>query len=120
MGWAYARFEEGPYSAANSREEAIAELGGHGGWIGQDRPPTQPEAFWRANDWLDHVSCQDDYSLECAEGWDCSTKEQRRELEEQVRSVMAAWLDRHGLRPRFFLVESAEPVDDLTNNTKPD
>ncbi len=76
-------------------------------WVGKCVPPTQPEQWWDAADWLEHVSCQDSYSGEYAEDWDDSTTEQREELEKEVRAVMASWLDRHKLRPRFFLVEDA-------------
>jgi len=46
-----------------------------------------------------------------AEDWDMSTKEQRAELEREVRSVMAAWLDRHNLRPTFFNVHNSTMVE---------
>lgn len=73
-------------------------------WIGECVPPTQPEDLWSAEDWLEHVSVQDDYAGEWAEDWDGSTGEQRKELEQTVRKAMAEWLDRHELRPRHFNV----------------
>lgn len=73
-------------------------------WIGECVPPIQPEDLWSAEDWLEHVSVQDDYAGEWAEDWDGSTREQRKELEQTVRKVMAEWLDRHKLRPRHFNV----------------
>jgi hypothetical protein len=76
-------------------------------WVGKCVPPPQPESMWRADDWLEHVSCQDSYAGDYAECWDDSTAEQQAELENEVQAVMAAWLDRHKLRPRFFLVEDA-------------
>lgn len=110
MGWAYARHKHGPYYPAATGTAAIEELGGAGGWIGRDRVPIQPEEFFHAEDWLESVSCSDEYNMECADGWDASTQEQREELDEIVRAAMAAWLDRHGLRPRFFVVEKIKRI----------
>lgn len=80
-------------------------------WVGECVPPAQPEDLWNAEDWLEHVSCQDEYCAEWAEDWDQSTREQREELEREVRGVMAAWLDRHGLRPRFWNIENPYKVN---------
>lgn len=77
-------------------------------WVGEIADPSQPESFFNARDWLDHVSEQDDYSMECAEDWDTSNKEQRQELEKRVREVLAEWLDRHKLRPKFWLIKNAK------------
>lgn len=77
-------------------------------WVGEQAAPVQPEEHWDAERWLEHVSCQDEYSSEWAEDWDTSTKEQREELEYAVRKVMAEWLDRHCLRPTFWLIEKAK------------
>ncbi len=109
MSFSYSFDEErfdGDYA---TREEALAEAVAEGSdrpciWVGENVPPTQPEYRWHAEDWLEYVSCQDDYSGEWAEGWDDSTKEQRAELEDQVRQVMADWLDKHKLRPRHYTV----------------
>ena len=108
--FSYSHDEENYHGEFATREEALAEGRASGRvdatvWTGRSVPPTQPEEWWEAEDWLELVSCQDSYSLDCADGWDESTKEQRRELESLVRPIMAAWLDRHGLRPRFWLVE---------------
>lgn len=94
----------------DTREAAIAELGACG-WVGENVPPVQPEDWWEASDWLEHVSCQDDYGGDWAADWDQSTAEQRVELEKEVRAVMAAWLDRHCLRPRFWTITNAERID---------
>lgn len=77
-------------------------------YVGECVAPSQPELWWNAEDWLEHVSCQDEYSNEWAEDWDRSSKAQRTELEAEVRSVMAAWLDRHNLRPMFYNVENVK------------
>lgn len=74
-------------------------------WVGINRPPQPPESVWCADYWIEDVCCQDDYMSDAAEDWDGSTKEQREELEAEVRKVMSAWLDRHELRPRHFCIE---------------
>lgn len=74
-------------------------------WVGVMRAPIQPELYWEAYNWLEHVSVQDEYGSDWADGWDDSSKEQREELEAEIRPILAAWLDRHKLRPRFFMVD---------------
>lgn len=99
---------EGSYETIEEAIEEAANGYAHETfWVGKCVPPTQPEQWWDAADWLEHVSCQDSYGGEYAEDWDDSTTEQREELEKEVRAAMASWLDRHKLRPRFFLVEDA-------------
>ena len=96
----------------DTREEACKEAAascevGTEFWVGECVTPTQPEQCFDVIDWLKRVSCCDEYSMECAEDWDESTKEQREELEGQVREVMAKWLDRHDLRPKFWCITDA-------------
>lgn len=76
-------------------------------YIGKPEKPSQPEEFWFVDEWISHVSEQDDYGGEYAEGWYCGNREQEKELEEQVRPVLAAWLDRHKLRPKHWLINSS-------------
>lgn len=100
-----------------SKEEAVADFkasmdGWLGtGYVGRCVSPIQPDELWDADDWLDDVSQHETYSLECASDW-CSdiTREQKRELEAEVKAVMTSWLDRHKLRPAFFLIEDAEKI----------
>lgn len=103
MKYAVSRDGELYHGEFSSIEEAKTEasLNGWGKYfVGECDVPVQPESWWKY--------------------WDESTKEQREELEEEVRNVMSAWLDRHGLRPRFCNIvnpiefeaatsESAEP-----------
>lgn len=79
--------------------------------MGESHDPSPPESWWDAEDWIEHVLCQDEYSGEWAEGTLSTTKEQREELEAEVRKIMAAWLDRHDLRPKFCKVQNAERVE---------
>ncbi|MGC4033657.1 MAG: hypothetical protein QM754_18385 [Tepidisphaeraceae bacterium] len=76
-------------------------------WVGEVVEPSPPESLWHAEHWLEHVSVQDEYGGDHAEDGDCSTDSQRQELEREVRAVMAAWLDRHDLRPTFHNVTNA-------------
>ncbi len=92
-------------------EEGVAIYEGRPFFIAQVERPPQPEDFFRAEDWLEQVSCQDDYMGDHAEDWDNSTKEDRDELTMEVQAVMAAWLDRHELRPTFWNAASAERID---------
>jgi hypothetical protein len=112
--FSYSFDEEHFHGQFETREDAIAEAVSEsaelGKWfqVGRCVPPTQPENWWSPSDWLEHVSCQDSYGGDYAEDWDESTAEQREELQREVRAVMAAWLDRHELRPRFYLVDQIQ------------
>jgi len=98
-----------------SKEEAIAEglifYGGEPFYVGELEEPTPPEDLFDCGDWLEHVSCQEDYEGDHAEGWDSSTKEQREELNQEVRQVLSAWLDRHNLRPSFWNIPNGERIE---------
>ncbi len=115
MSFSYSTNEENYFGNYATREEALADaLAGESGstiYIGENIPPIQPEVFWHASDWLEHVSCQDDYYSDFADDWDYSTKEQRAELESEVRQVMAKWLDKHKLRPRHYMVTNITEHD---------
>lgn len=117
--FAYSRDGETFSGDYDSLEEAVFEgLDGTEDstiWAGECVSPTQPEDWWQAVDWLEHVSCQDEYCGDHADDWDGSTKAQREELESLVRPVLAAWLDRHNLRPLHYAITNVaqyELVDD--------
>lgn len=108
--YSMSRDEERYYGKFDTIEEALAEAESNDYgtvWIGIVSPPPAPESRWCAEDWLEDVSCQDEYCGEWAEAWDRSTEKQRQELEDEVRQVMAAWLDRHKLRPTFWNINGA-------------
>lgn len=98
-----------------TKEAAIAEgrecYRGEAFYVGEIEPPTPPEDWFESGDWLETVSCQEDYSGDHAEGWDISSKEQRDELNAEVRKVMADWLDRHNLRPAFWNIPNGERIE---------
>jgi hypothetical protein len=88
--------------------DAVSERGLSSFWVGVKDSPTQPELYWSALDWIDHVSCQDDYNSDFADEWCEATADELNELETSVRAVMTEWLDKHALRPEHFVVR--DPV----------
>lgn len=110
--WSVSTNEENYHGTFDTVEEAIEEGRqmtevGQVYWVAQCLAPTPPEDIWDAEDWLENVWCHEDYSGDWAEGQVSPNKEQCRELEEEVRKVMAAWLDRHGLRPTHWNIDPA-------------
>jgi hypothetical protein len=109
--YSYSTNEENYYGDFSTIREACDEAAASAGvgshfWVGENVPPPDPENSFSISDWLEQVSCQDEYCGDWAAGWDKSTKEQRIELETAVREMVAAWLDRHDLRPKFFNIEN--------------
>lgn len=91
--------------------EAIAEAvatydEGDAFYVGESRPPRQPETFFRAERWLDYVRDQDDYVNDWGGDYDIP-KPLLDDLEQQVQKLIGEWLDKHDQRPKFFLVESS-------------
>lgn len=76
-------------------------------WVGEMHAPAAEE-YVDADLVLDHITCQDEYSLEAADDWPGATKEQRQELTEALQKTVGEWLDRHKLRENFFLVRDAK------------
>ena len=110
MAWAYSTDEEiyhGDFKTAeDAADEAFSDYPEHNTmWVGEKYSPCA-ESYIDADLLIDHVACQDEYSLECAEDWPGASKEQLAELADIVRREFGAWLDRHGLRQRFFLVKN--------------
>jgi hypothetical protein len=111
--FSYSTDGESYYGRFDTFEEAKHEAISEGAkFVGEAIPPPAPEDYFDADDWIEHVSCQDEYSLDCAEDWCRPTKEQLDELNREVRAVMASWLDRHKLRPTFWLIENAVRLRD--------
>ena len=76
-------------------------------WIGACYLPTA-EAYVDADLVIEHITCQDEYYIDAAEDWPHATKEQLAELTRELQQTVGAWLDRHKLRERFFLVRDAK------------
>ena len=105
--WSISRDQE-RYDGLYPTAEAAIEEGSQYAepfWIGQCLDPTQPEDLWDATVWIEDVFSHEDYGGEWAEGHFDPSREQILELEAEVRPVMAAWLDRHGLRPKFWNID---------------
>lgn len=110
--WSISTNEENYNGVFDTEEDAIAEgkASEYGRfWVGKCVTPIQPEAMFQESaieDWLEHhVWGHDDYSGEWAEGHVSPTPEQMDELASQIRPFIAAWLDRHSLRPKFWNID---------------
>lgn len=111
--WGWTRDEESYHGFFDSPEEAAADgLGAKAGIItvGQYREPTAPEDYIDADLIIEHVTCQDEYCIECAEEALHCSKEQEDELTAALRATFAQWLDKHKLRPTFGIVEKTQEV----------
>ena len=88
-------------------EEAVNEYAYESFWLGKCRPPRQPEKFVNVDGMLDGLGDgHEDWGGDWAE-WDWPSSDQIAELQKEFESVMAAWLDRHKLRPRWFCIDEA-------------
>ena len=111
--WAISTDGESYHHQFDTVEDAIAEGKHHGGrfYVGKCVAPEPPENLfdrWSVDRWIDsEVREHDDYSGEWAADAIPATREQQNELAEQIRPVIAAWLDRHKLRPTFWNIEPA-------------
>ena len=113
--WSLSTDQEHYHGTFGSRDEAIAEGRSYYKrfWVGQCVTPTQPEEIWDASNWLETVWCHEDYQGDWAEGQVSPSKEQLHELSAQVTPVIAAWLDRHNLRPKHFVI-NYQSVEEIT------
>lgn len=110
--WSISHDEESFFGVFSSAEEAITEGRKHGErkfWIGQCVSPTPPENLFCENcieSWINNVVLEhNDYLGEWAEGALETTRKQREELANLIQPVIAAWLDRHNLRPTHFNID---------------
>ena len=114
--WGYTHDEEMYHGCYDTPEEA-AEEGALGDGdcdyetvtVGQYRAP-EVLAYVDADHVLEHITCQDDYCHDFADGaLDC-TKEKKAELTEALQETVRLWLDRHDLWPRFGLVDEIRKI----------
>lgn len=110
--WAISTNEEDYSGCFGSEDEAIAEGKANEYsrfFVGKCVKPAQPEVLFDGDaveDWLkDHVWQHEDYCHDWADGQVNPNRKQLEDLAERIRPVIAEWLDRHGLRPRFFLID---------------
>ena len=112
--WSISADEEEYHDTYPTMEAAI-EAGKAAGfdrfWVGQCVMPAQPEALfdrWAIESWLEYrVWDHPDYAGEWAQGAVSATRDQCEELAEQIRPLIAAWLDRHKLRPTHWNIDPA-------------
>ena len=117
--WAWSEHEDGYWNVCDSREEAIEEgrevLGGGSFYIGRRSPPAQPEQILDLDmrDVLDRTADDCGHEDWCIEGceWPLPSRELFHALNADVRNVLAAWLDKHDLRPKWFVIADAERIN---------
>lgn len=109
--WGYSSDEELYHGIFDTRDEAIIEAGEtRPAWVGRYRDPIAAEKCVDGEDLIEKVLCQDDYAGEWAEGeLDCN-REQINDLTEAIAKTFGEWIDRHGLRPSFGIIEHAEKI----------
>lgn len=111
--WSISTNEENYHGTFDTVEEAIEEGKQYGDtfWVGQCVSPTQPEDLfdgWSIESWIENsVYEHDDYLGDWAEDAVDASKEQREELAAEIRPLIAAWLDRHKLRPTHWNIDPA-------------
>lgn len=109
--WSYSTDGEVYHSAHLTKAQAIAAGSWYDGpyYVGQCVDPIPPEDLFTEHDvenWIDgSVRCHDDYAGEWAEDAMRTTGKQREELAAEIRPLIAAWLDRHKLRPTFWNID---------------
>lgn len=110
--WSISTNEEEYHGVFDSMEDAIAEgkASKYGSfYVGQCVSPVQPEVLFTGDaveDWLErHVWSHDEYSHDWAEGHVCPTSDEMAELADEIRPLIAAWLDRCKLRPTFWNID---------------
>lgn len=110
--WSISTNEEDYCDCFDSEEDAIAEgrANEEGSFfVGKCIAPAQPEVLFDAcavKNWIQICVWQHpDYSHDFADGQVNPDRQQREELAEKIRPIIAEWLDRHRLRPTFFLID---------------
>jgi len=107
--WGISRDGDHYHVAGETRDKALEEAD-VGDYVGRFRDPIQPEDTLHARDILDNVLCQDDYCGDWAEGCLDPTLADLEELETAMSKVFGDWIDRHGLRPTFGIIDNPEQV----------
>lgn len=113
--WSYSTNEENYAGECDTREEAIAELFAENpdsdhGWIGRC-VPFRAEWYIHADDVIEQITCQDECSIDAAQGWPHTTKEELQDLTDSLRAAFCAWMDRTDNRPNFYTIDDVERVE---------
>ena len=117
--WSISYNEEHYFGQYETLEEAIAEARANNcRVVGQCVDPPQPETLfdrYSVQMWLDSsVWGHDEYQHDWAGGEVNPTNEQMDELASEIQPIIAAWLDRHKLRPKFWNIDpdTVQQIDD--------
>ena len=117
--WAWTVDEEHYDGPFDTWEEAAQEAGtpGETVLVGQCRAPGTVE-YIDAALLIDRILEHDDYGMDCAEHSLSYSQTQLDELTTTIRAAFTAWMDKHGLRPNFFVVDSSKTVEVPALTTK--
>lgn len=118
--WAYSSNEEDFTGLFASPEEAAAvgfdeDEDATRLWIGR-AVPYEPETHLHGEDVIDMITRDSEEELlqDAAYGWPHASRDKVADLTQRLRDAFVAWMDAHGLRPRFF------SVDDVRQVTRPE
>ena len=108
--WSISRDEENYFGTFETYEQALAAAAEYEScFVGQCVAPIAPEDLFDGDvlrGWIDHYVLQhDDYLGEWAQSAILATPAQHNELAAEMRPLIAAWLDRHGLRPTHWNID---------------
>jgi hypothetical protein len=108
--FSYSHNEEHYTGEFATRELAIAEARAEGlskFWTGENRPPDVMFGI-DGQDVIEQICQLEDFYIEQAEDWPEASKEQVDELTEGLRKTFKAWMEKHNLTPKFWLVEDVQ------------
>lgn len=111
--YSYSVDEEHYTGRFSSREEAIEEARADRFdpfWTARNREPEMNLGYLFSADRIIKkiVEGEEDFYLECAEGWPDCTPEQESELTAALENAFNGWMDRHRLRPDFWIAEDVQ------------
>ncbi len=109
--FAYSHDGETYYGQYETREAVIAAAQKDGAaWIGECVTP-DPASFIDGGSVLERIVDDSDYYDNPAFGdWPNATKEQEADLTARLQAAFNEWMDAHGLRPTFYLIENPQRV----------
>ncbi len=112
--WAYGMDMDAFLERVDTEEEAWAkgveyatESGQKAFYVGRARDPYSPETFIAVELLEEHVQIQDDYSGDCAEGWQI---ESRAEAQHELELFLTEWFEKWGAKPSWFMVDDIKTI----------
>ncbi len=104
--WGVSRDEELYRGDYLTRADAIAACDPNGStWVGQFQEPPDPAGYIDHDLILEHILCQDEYSMEAAEGALEATKEELADLTQTMQAAFRDWMTRNSITPGFYMVD---------------